>query len=48
MVKSEIISIFSELNSDVEISINTPGEMPKSTFVDRIFVIRLINQSILL
>ena len=37
-----------ELNSVVETSMNEPGDTPKLTFVDLIFVTRSMSQSILL
>jgi|LULL01.1.fsa_nt_gb hypothetical protein len=37
-----------ELNSEIDISINDPGDIFKSTFVDLIFVTRFMSQSIFL
>ena len=42
------IDILSEFNSDVEMSINDPGDIFRSTFVDLILVIKSISHSIFL
>ena len=43
-----MMPVLLEFNSLIDISINDPGDIFKSTFVDLIFVTRFISQSIFL